>query len=226
MKNKLKFLIFLVPGMVSLSLPAQEDCRVLKPEVSGEYSGKCKDGLAHGKGKAVGRDTYIGQFSKGLPEGNGTYTWANGDYYTGEWKNGLRQGEGTMNFFIEGRDTALAGLWENDLYLGPVPKSPEVWKSISIDRYTITKTGGSLSRVLINFYQNGARNLGIENLLLSTTSGTDTRLGQAIGYENITFPVTVKVSYSTWNKSRTVMVNAIFEFEIYEPGDWEVDLHN
>lgn len=45
-------------------------------------------------------------------------------------------------------------------------------------------------------------------------------------FENIIFPVTIKVNYSTWNKIRTVMVYVIFEFEIFEPGDCVVDIHN
>jgi hypothetical protein len=226
MKNQINILLLLLFAWPGLNLPAQEDCKVLKPEISGQYTGKCKDGLAHGKGKAVGQDTYTGHFSKGLPDGSGTYTWANGDSYTGDWSHGLRDGEGTLKFMENGKETTLAGLWEDDRYIGPVPPKPRIYRCISIDRYTITNSGGLLNRVLINFYQNGTRNLGIESLTLFSSSGTETKLGPSIGYENILFPVTIKVSYTTWNKARTVQVNCVFEFEIFEPGDWVVDLHN
>jgi len=226
MKNPSKIILFLIFSWLGYNLSAQEDCIVLKPEIAGKYMGKCKDGLAHGKGKAVGQDTYVGQFSKGLPKGTGTYTWANGDTYVGDWEHGLRQGEGTLRFKSNGKDSTLTGIWEKDQYKGPVPPKPIVINKVSIDRYTFTKSGGIINRVLINFYQNGTRNFGIENLMLSTTSGTNTSLGQSIGYENIIFPVTIKVTYSTWNKVRTVLVYAIFEFEIFEPGDWVVDIHN
>ena len=199
---------------------------MLKPEIAGKYMGKCKNGLANGKGKAVGQDTYIGQFSKGLPQGVGTYIWASGDTYYGDWVQGLRQGEGTLKFKSDGKDSILSGVWEKDEYKGPIPPKPHVINSASVERYSFTKTLGTKNRVLINFYQNGMRNLGIENLLIYSSSGTNTSLGQSIGYENILFPVIIKVSYSTWNKAHAVMYNVIFEFEIFEPGDWEVDLHN
>lgn len=226
MKNPTKIILFLVFSWLGSTLAAQENCIVFKPEIAGKYSGKCKNGLAHGKGKAVGQDTYTGQFSKGLPQGTGTYTWANGDTYIGDWELGLRQGQGTLRFKSNGKDSTLTGIWEKDEYKGPVPPQPRVIHSVSIERFSITKSGGVKNRVLINFYQNGTINRGIENLMLFTSSGTNTSLGQSIGYENIIFPVTIKVSYSTWNKAHAVIINAIFEFEIAEPGDWVVDLHN
>ncbi len=62
---------------------------MLKPEISLDYHGECKKGLAHGKGEAFGRDHYIGEFKKGWPNGNGLYKWNNGDNYEGEWKKGV-----------------------------------------------------------------------------------------------------------------------------------------
>ena len=221
-----KIFLVLFFGLLSFSLSAQGDCKVLIPEIAGQYTGKCKNGLAHGKGKAVGQDTYEGGFSKGLPDGTGTYIWANGDMYTGDWYHGIKQGEGTLKFKFNERDSLITGIWENDIYKGPVPLKPHVLSCVSIDRYTFKNTGNQLNRVLLNFYQNGVRNLTIENLLLSTSSGTDTRLGQSVGYENILFPVTIKATYTTMNKARTATVYAIFEFEIFEPGDWEVDIYN
>lgn len=73
MKNPTKIILFFVFCWLSYNLSAQQDCMVLKPEIAGKYMGKCKDGLAHGKGKAQGNDTYMGQFSKGLPHGMGTF---------------------------------------------------------------------------------------------------------------------------------------------------------
>jgi len=225
MRTPAKIILILVFSWLSYSLSAQEECLVLKPEIAGEYFGKCKNGLAQGKGRAVGQDTYIGQFTKGLPHGTGTYTWANGDTYIGGWEEGLKQGEGTMKLKSNGKDTTITGLWEKDQYKGPLPPEPRIISRSNIDRYTITNSGGVKERVLINFYQNGVKN-NVENLLLSTTSGTSTSLGVSVGYENIIFPVTIRVTYTTWNKARTEKYYATFEFEIFEPGDWVVDLHN
>lgn len=226
MKNPTKIILFFVFCWLNYNLSAQQDCMVLKPEIAGKYMGKCKDGLAHGKGKAQGNDTYMGQFSKGLPHGMGTYTWANGDSYVGAWERGYRNGEGTFKFNSNGNDSTLTGLWEKDEYIGPIPPKPHVINSVSVERYTFSKSIGIKNRVLINLYQNGMRNLGIDNFMIVSSSGTVTSLGQSTGFENIIFPVTIKVNYSTLNKIRTVMVYVIFEFEIFEPGDWVVDIHN
>lgn len=43
---------------------AQQQCKVLLHEISGKYEGDCKKGLAHGVGKAIGRDTYEGEIKK------------------------------------------------------------------------------------------------------------------------------------------------------------------
>lgn len=40
-------------------------------------------------------NTYKGQFSAGLPNGEGSMNWSNGQSYKGTWKNGLRNGQGT-----------------------------------------------------------------------------------------------------------------------------------
>lgn len=226
MKNLDKIIVFILTGLLSLNLTAQKDCTVLKSEIADSYTGKCKNGLAQGKGKATGVDTYEGQFSKGLPEGLGTYSWANGDSYFGEWEQGLRQGEGTMTYKSTGKDSTLTGIWENDKYAGPLPPKPVVLTNMYVDRYKFTKFGKVQNRVLIDFYMNGLRNPDIQNLLPSSSSGNITRLGESLGFENVTFPVTIKVNYYTWNKAHTQMINPIFEFKISDPGDWVVNIYN
>lgn len=216
-------ILFLVAGY---SLAAQTDCLVLKPQIANKYEGKCKNGLAHGKGKASGLDTYEGQFKKGLPNGKGTYVWSNGDRYTGDWYEGFRHGEGDFTFKQDGRDTTISGRWQKDEYKGPVPEAPKVLNSRGVDRYNFTRNSDIKNRVLINFYQNGVRNRGIENLLMASSSGYETRLGESLGYDELTFPVTIKLNYTTWNKLRGAKIDVIFEFRIFEPGDWQVDIHN
>jgi len=219
------FILFLFI-IATLPIKAQEKCLVLKPQISKEYDGKCKQGLAHGKGIAQGIDYYEGQFIKGLPSGKGTYKWSNGDSYTGEWLEGFRDGVGAFTYKSGDKDTTITGLWRRDEYKGPVPDKPKVILSRSVDRYSFQKNSDIKNRVLINFYQNGVRNTGIENLLMSTSSGYETRLGESVGYDEVTYPVTIKLSYTTWNKLHGSKINAIFEFKISEPGDWTVDIHN
>ncbi|WP_117885412.1 MORN repeat-containing protein [Aureibaculum luteum] len=225
MKHLLSLLFFILFYGFSQFVNAQ-DCKVLVLKIDSIYTGKCKKGFAHGKGTAIGEDTYKGKFVKGWPSGKGTYTWANGDSYTGDFQEGKRFGEGKLTIKGIDRDSIMDGLWENDIYLGAKPKKPKVIIKEQIDRYTFRKIGDGKDRVLINFLQNGLPNKTLENLTINTSSGTETRLGNSTGYEFIDFPVTIRVSYSTMNKLNTMRHEALFEFKITEPGDWVLNLVN
>jgi hypothetical protein len=218
----LSFLIVLLAFTVS----AQESCKVLLPSISGTYEGKCKKGLANGKGIASGTDRYEGQFKAGLPDGKGTYTWANGDVYTGEWQAGMRFGVGKLSMKVNGEEIIQDGLWEKNTYKGPKPKAPSVTFKTGVDRYDFRKDITDKNRVLISFMQNGMRNNSVMNLLMSSSSGYETQLTEMVGYDEVTYPVTIKVAYTTYNKLRTVTVEVRFEFVIYEPGDWKVEINN
>ncbi len=228
MKNKVVDLILIALFLASGVVFGQDvkECKVLMPDISGNYKGKCKKGLAHGKGNAQGIDHYIGGFSKGWPNGKGTYTWANGDEYSGQFEKGKRNGEGTLLLKVQEGDSVLAGLWGNDIYLGPKPERPKVITMFNVDRYTFQYVGDIIDRVLVDFHQNGGRNSGIENLLLASSSGTMTSRGSLVGFESIFYPVEIKVSYTTWNKMHTQRYSVSFEFKISEPGDWVVTLYN
>ena len=54
MKKMNKIIPLLLSGLLSMNLTAQKDCTVMKSEIAGSYTGKCKNGLAQGKGKAAG----------------------------------------------------------------------------------------------------------------------------------------------------------------------------
>lgn len=205
---------------------SQEECKVLVPELVGIYEGKCKKGLANGKGKAVGKDTYEGQFLKGLPDGNGTYYWANGDVYQGEWLFGKRDGVGIFTFQYDEKDSVLAGLWQQDEYKGPVPAKPRVNYMTGVDRYTFLKYGNNQNKVMINILQNGSTNNTIEGFRMISSSGVNSQSGSDFGYDYIVFPVTIKVNYTTYNKLHTNKYQVIFEFTISEPGEWQVTIYN
>ncbi len=209
----------------SLFLFGQQDCKVLLTEIAGTYEGKCKKGLAHGKGKAMGKDTYEGQFRQGLPYGRGTYTWSTGEVYSGQWKDGYRNGEGVYRYKINGEDNVQSGIWDHGKYIGPKPERPRVIRRVSVDKYSIKRLGDG-SRVLIDLYMNGVPNTEIEAFSILGTTGNEFRIGHSFGYENITFPFFCKINYKTWNKLHAYQHNVIFEFEIIEPGDWRVVITN
>lgn len=226
MKAVLIFLLSLLFVSGSLNLFSQESCNVLKPEIAGTYEGKCKNGLAHGKGLAIGTDRYEGQFSKGLPNGSGKYTWQNGTVYIGEWSDGERNGTGRYIMKTMSGDSIQDGIWNKDVYIGPKPQNPFVNYKTGIDRYAFHKNNTTKNRVLIDIYQNGIRNRNISNFNMSTTSGTDTKVGESVGYDYIIFPVVIKIRYTARNKLNTISYEVQFEFEIFEPGDWTVELNN
>lgn len=220
----LGLIIFFVCNILIVS--SQNQCKVLKTEIEGTYKGKCKNGLAQGKGIATGIDSYEGFFVSGLPQGHGTYTWSNGNIYSGEWIEGMRHGIGKYTMKTVRHDSIQNGLWQQDIYKGPKPPKPNVIYNMGVDRYTFQKNNTTKLRVLIDFYQSGIRNTGISDFLISTSSGTDVKIGLSIGYDFVTFPVTIKISYTTWNKLHTIQSNVKFDFEISEPGDWSVQLDN
>ncbi len=226
MKNfQIIFLLFAL-CFFSIASYSQKSCKVLKPEIAKNYKGKCKKGLAHGKGVASGVDKFEGQFRKGLPHGYGTYKWEGGQVYNGQWKEGLRHGEGSLTFEFNERDSLLTGIWENDVYKGPKPVKPyKIVIKRNIDRYTVKREKDG-NRVLFYLFQNGLPNSNVSQLMVLGDAGTETSLGSAIGYDQITFPFACKVNYRTWNKLRTVQFDVVFEIEIDQPGEWKIMLHN
>jgi hypothetical protein len=226
MKKPVLALLTLILSLAHVNTTAQTDCKVLKTEIAENYTGKCKKGYAHGKGIASGTDSYEGMFRQGLPDGHGTYFWATGETYTGDWKEGKREGEGILTYTMGDEDLVMDGIWAGDEFIGEKMPNPRVLYSSNVDRFSIRRTGDIKDRVLVDLYQNGIRNTSVENYLLATSSGYETTQGHSRGYEGIEFPVTIKVSYTTYNKLKTYKYNAVFEFEISEPGDWRVELQN
>ena len=225
MKTSRLILLSFFSVILSLSIIAQSDCKVLIPELSGEYFGKCKKGLAHGKGKAKGIDTYEGNFRKGLPHGGGVYTWEYGAIYDGDWREGLKDGKGVYTFKYDGIDSVQSGIWKDNNYMGPIPSKPRVIYKEFVTRYNFRREGDG-NRVLINLLLNGSPNIDILDFSLISTSGSTFKMGRSYGIETIDYPVIIKVNYISWNVAHSSRHTAIFEFEIVEPGNWQVDITN
>lgn len=211
--------------LFQMNVFSQDSCKVLKPEISGKYIGKCKNGLADGKGIAEGTDKYEGKFIRGLPNGEGKYTWLSGEVYEGSWKNGKRNGKGKYTYTLNGVETVDFGIWADDNFIKKILPDPfTVYRATSITRYTVQRLGEG-ERVLFGCMQNGG-NTNISNVGFYSTSGNSCSVGTKFGYENIDFPCTFKLSYTCPNKIRTAFINVEFEIVIKEPGSWEVTIHN
>ena len=222
MINRIMLLLVMLSGNL---LYAQEtDCKVLAPRISGIYRGECKNSLAHGKGIAQGIDMYEGEFKKGLPEGMGVYNWADGSYYEGYWSQGLRDGSGIMTF---SPDSIVRGFWKADKYAGKEKiKQYEVTQSRYVARSSFSRTGNTPLQVKVKLTLGGVPNNTIQDFSMTYSSGEEFRLGTAYGIQNVTYPLTVRMQYRTWNVMRTVMTDVTFEFRINEPGSWDVNIQN
>jgi len=204
---------------------SQQKCKVLLPSISNTYVGKCKKGLAHGKGIAKGIDTYEGRFYKGYPNGIGTYNWASGDEYIGKWEFGKRDGEGIYRFKYNGKDSLQAGIWKDGNYMGPVPPPPIILQSRNVQNYSFQKYGDK-DKLSIEIYMNGSINSSIENLVIASTNGSYQNIGRTIVYNSIIYPATFKITYRTWNKIHKAQLDVVFEFTLSEPGNWMLKLTN
>ncbi len=220
------FSLILLSLFLTGSIKAQADCKVLKPEISLLYKGDCKNGLAHGYGKADGIDNYEGNFKKGLPNGHGIYVWSTGEEYEGSWVNGLRHGKGKYTFFFNERDTTQEGKWVKDEYKGMVVENDySVSVRRNLDRYSFYRRGNG-NTIFVKLYQLGKINSSINNLTLSGNSGFPMDRSTIIGFDQVSYPFEGLIKYRTWNKMHTTQYDVVFEFKIIKPGDWVINIQN
>jgi hypothetical protein len=199
----------------------------MMPSIAGAYSGDCKKGLASGKGIAQGIDHYDGQFIKGLPQGNGIYTWANGSYYQGQWAKGRKEGIGKMVYRTSDRDSVVTGYWNKDRFTGKIVYSPySITRNRGVVRFGFRKITDSGEDILIKIYLGGELNTNIEEFSMAYDSGSEFQMGSSVGIQHIQFPLTVKITYRTWNQFHSSQSDVTFEFELFEPGKWELTLTN
>ncbi len=89
-----------------------------------QYVGEFMDGAFNGQGTYTWPDgqDYVGEFENDLFHGQGTYTLPDGEQYIGEYRDGVSHGQGTYIFadgYIE------EGVFENGEYLGTVAEFEE-----------------------------------------------------------------------------------------------------
>lgn len=214
---------------------AVSQCKVKVKALNGEYSGDCKKKKAHGKGKAVGTDTYEGMFKKGYPDGMGTYTWSNGDVYTGsfkkgkmngngtftwkngnvytgEYKKGKKQGKGEMTFSDGSKK--IVGYWLKDEYIGTEKTPYKVFRKdpkITSIRFTRGKKDKNEIKVV---FRKGSKVVNPGNIRITEMKGQFSTIMQTTQY---------KVIQSVTYPFKAILSGPMsFEFQITQPGYWEI----
>jgi hypothetical protein len=185
-----------------------QTCEVDKESLKGTYTGDCKKNKAHGKGKAVGTDTYEGEFKNGLPDGQGIYTWSNNIMFEGRYIKGLRDGKGNMIFKREGaKDSIVEGFWKKDVYIG---KHERPWEVIS-------KTG-SVTKVEVDYSPENVQRIKI--IVTNTTGGVSGVGGQLPKYK-VDNVLVIKGYFerqtsleSHFKSTETTLTNVTFPFRV------------
>jgi hypothetical protein len=152
MKTILKLFLSIV--LFSAPIFSNAQCKVQVKELKAEYTGDCKKGKAHGQGEAKGTDSYKGEFSKGYPNGEGTYTWANGNVFIGTFKKGKKSGKGKLVVKETGEE--VVGYWKNDEYIGKSKTPYKInQKPASAATVSFRRSGGDKDEIIVEYYKGG-----------------------------------------------------------------------
>jgi len=202
-----------------------DSCKVLIGDISGTYNGACKDGFAHGKGIAKGKDTYDGTFRNGLPDGKGKYVYDNGNIFTGYWSKGLKNGQGKFVYYLGGKEYVQKGYWKDGNYVG-ITNPDEFYRTTiqaGVDNFSIKKVDDKESKIKITFIQSLLREVPLK-LSIHTSSGELSQVNKDFIIYNYATPNSCDISF-------IIMVNAStkvchFSFDILKPGNYEVIITN
>lgn len=216
-------ILFTLPCLV-YSQNKAEKCQILIKELQGEYTGDCKKGLADGQGTAKGADFYEGDFKKGYPHGEGKYIWDENTYYEGHFRKGKKNGFGNLHSIVNNKDSITKGYWNNDVYIGEI-ENPKQYNTIyksSVERvsYYYKGDGGGRNEIMINFARSGAR-----NIIMTSNNGIFINQDSRYGYENVSIPFKVSMTFRAPGKFGGGGINCRLEFEILKEGCWDVIIH-
>lgn len=211
----------------SISLSAQDNCEVKLLEISDNYSGECKKGLAHGEGIATGKDQYNGHFKKGWPQGEGKYVWANGNQYDGEWQTGKQHGEGELIVRRIGvADSIVTGYWKRGQYTGKYAEPYKLGSVRNINRKRIVKRSDYPNQVYFYLKQNGLDKKVSNFVAVNTTGGAFFDQGASQrGISDLKFPTEITVTFVATDSNGNSPTNCEFNIQILEEGTWDITLN-
>ena len=205
-------LILALSLLIGIYCAEAQNCKVLMKNIDRIYKGDCKRGKADGKGLAEGIDTYSGTFKKGLPDGQGTYTWQNGDVYIGEWKKGMMDGQGQLT---KSDGSLQNGYWKKNKYSGQYEYPfKQLDKSTNVSSFNLSQVEGKSN--VIRFYFKEDQKI-VQNPLANVVvhHGNYTNVINTSSYvelQNVSFPFKAKVYFGSH----------YIEFEIFKSGMWAV----
>ena len=198
---------------------------VLKKELMGKYEGSLKNGLAQGKGTAIGKETYTGNFRMGLPYGEGTYTDSLGNIFKGSFENGNKEGKGVLTLKGSVKDSIIRGYWESDKYMGATTEPPyEISNKTGSVNPRIVKAGDG-NKVEISIIDPITNGYISANISYKGQANLRTDFGLYY-YENATFPLEFDIQYECSNKMGTSKTYNSLHLKINKPGNWVVSLRN
>ena len=121
---------------------------------NGDYVGAWKNGKRNGQGTYTfaNGNKYVGWYKDGKKHGQGTNTWADGSKYLGEWKDGKKHGQGTNTWADGGK---YVGDYQNDKRNG---QGITTW--INGDRYVGGYKDSKRHGQGTYTYANGAKEVG------------------------------------------------------------------
>lgn len=219
------FVFFLLLNIPSYAQNT-DSCKVMLPEISSAYKGECKNGLAHGEGTAQGKDTYIGMFKRGLPDGEGKYIYADGSTFTGSFSNGLKNGKGIYRMMSDGKIYAQEGFWEQGEFVGikDTPDKYKITNTIGIDNVTINKGKGVQNEIRIQIY-GGMKRVIPDDISILRSTGELQQEGRDFIIYKYVCPFTCSIFYSI-NTRLGLLRKCYLDFEITEPGSYDVIITN
>jgi hypothetical protein len=161
----------------------------------------------------------------GYPNGSGKAEYLDGTIYIGDWKSGQKNGKGTIYLKVNGKVVGRQGIWENDVMQKEILAPPyKVITQRNLTRLRIFKQGEGNS---VWFYPNSTGGVAsLESIQLSGNSGKEVIFSPKYGYEDVNFPFLGSIKYMAWNKLRTAQFLILLEIEIYQPGNWVVEIQN
>ncbi|MBL0357431.1 MAG: hypothetical protein IPP72_11345 [Chitinophagaceae bacterium] len=226
-----------------ISICFSQPCIVSADSLKGQYTGDCKNEKADGHGIAIGVDTFIGDFKKGYPEGEGKYAWKNGNWYEGTFRNGSPDGKGTLHKLSDhkqGSDSAiiLTGFWKKGKYIGKYEK-PYIVEALTnnVSSVGIRKVNGTEAEITITVKSITGGAVSLAAPLLPKSRLTDIQLvegrfQQQVNDESsslmankyifrgVTFPFFAIFSFETNEKTTTEKIKV----EINESAAWGIQV--